>query len=48
MAGRPLSYTEEQARAAIAASYSWAESLRKLGLCPSGGAWRVLKKYADL
>lgn len=48
MAGRPLSYTEEQAKEAIAASYSWAESLRKLGLCPSGGAWRVLKKYADL
>lgn len=48
MAGRPLSYTEEQAREAIRSSYSWAESLRKLGLCPSGGAWRVLKKYADL
>ncbi len=48
MAGRPLSYSEEQAREAIATSYSWAESLRKLGLCPSGGAWRVLKKYAAL
>jgi ribosomal protein L37E len=48
MAGRPLSYTEEQAREAIATSYSWAESLRMLGLCPSGGAWRVLKKYAEL
>jgi hypothetical protein len=48
MAGRGLSYTEEQARKAIANSYSWAESLRKLGLCPSGGAWRVLKKYAVL
>lgn len=48
MAGRPLSYTEEQAREAIASSYSWAESLRKLGLCPSGGGWRVLKKYAAL
>jgi hypothetical protein len=48
MAGRPLSYTKEQAREAIASSYSWAESLRMLGLCPSGGGWRVLKKYADL
>jgi hypothetical protein len=48
MVGRPLSYTEEQAREAIASSYSWAESLRKLGLCPSGGGWRVLKKYAVL
>ena len=43
-----MSYTEKQARDAIANSYSWAESLRKLGLCPSGGAWRVLKKYAAL
>jgi len=48
MPGRPVSYTEEQAREAIATSYSWAESLRKLGRCPSGGAWRVLKKYAEL
>jgi hypothetical protein len=48
MAGRRLSYTEAQAREAIAASHSWAESLRELGLCPSGGAWRVLKKYAEL
>ncbi|HVO53892.1 MAG TPA: hypothetical protein VMT37_05705 [Solirubrobacterales bacterium] len=46
MAGRRLSYTEEQAREAIAASLSWAESLRRLGLCPSGGGWRVLKKHA--
>ncbi|HET7119613.1 MAG TPA: HNH endonuclease signature motif containing protein [Solirubrobacterales bacterium] len=48
MAGKPLSYTEEQAREAIATSYSWAESLRELGLCSSGGAWRVLKKYAEV
>ena len=48
MPGPNLSYTEEQARSAIADSISWAESLRKLGLCPSGGAWRILKKYAAL
>jgi hypothetical protein len=48
MPGRPVSYTEEQATEAIATSYSWAESLRKLGLCPTGGAWRVLKKYAEV
>ena len=46
--GRQLSYTEEQAREAIAVSLSWAESLRRLGLCPTGGAWKVLKKYAAL
>lgn len=44
--GKRLSYTEKQAREAIAASHSWAESLRRLGLCPSGGAWRVLRKHA--
>lgn len=48
MPGRRVSYTEEEAKAAIAASMSWAESLRRLGLCPTGGAWRVLKKYAKL
>jgi hypothetical protein len=48
MAGRRVSYTEAEARQAIAASLSWADSLRRLGLCPTGGAWRVLKKYARL
>jgi len=48
MPGRRLSYTEDQAREAIASSYSWAESLRKLGLCGTGGGWRVLKKYAEI
>jgi hypothetical protein len=33
---------------AIAASKSWAESLRRLGLCSTGGAWKILKKYAEL
>jgi len=42
------SYTERDARTAIAASKSWAESLRRLGLCSTGGAWRILKKYAEL
>jgi len=46
--GKRLSYTEEEARLAIAASKSWAESLRALGLCPTGGAWRILKKYAEI
>lgn len=48
VSGRGPSYTEQEAREAIAASKSWAASLRYLGLCPTGGAWRVLKKYAQI
>jgi hypothetical protein len=39
-------YTEAEARAAIAASRSWAESLRRLGFCHSGGNPATLKKRA--
>jgi hypothetical protein len=41
-------YSEDEARRAIAASYSWAESLRRLGMCRSGNAWKILKKYAAI
>src|SRR6476659_6563975 len=41
-------YSEDEARQAIAASYSWAEALRRLGMCRSGNAWRILKKYAAI
>jgi HNH endonuclease len=41
-------YTELEARAAIAASRSWSESLRRLGMCHTGGAHQVLRKYAAL
>jgi hypothetical protein len=41
-------YTREEARAAIAASLSWAEALRRLGMCQTGGAHTILKKYAAL
>lgn len=41
-------FTEEQARAAIAASRSWNESLRKLGYCPTGGNPRTLKKWTEI
>jgi hypothetical protein len=41
-----VSYTEEEARAAIASSLSYAEALRRLGLRSAGGNWRTLKRYA--
>jgi transposase-like protein len=45
--GRPtlrLRYSERDLREAIAASFSWAEALRRLGYCPTGGNWKTLKK----
>jgi hypothetical protein len=32
----------------VAASRSWSETLRRLGMCASGGAHEVLKKYTQL
>jgi transposase-like protein len=37
-------YSEEGLRKAIAESFSWAESLRRLGYCPTGSNWRTLKR----
>lgn len=39
-------YTEDELRGAIAASESWAETLRRLGYCPSGHNWRTIKLRA--
>jgi hypothetical protein len=41
-------YTKEEARKAVAGSRSWAETLRKLGMCHGGGSTAVLKKYVGL
>jgi hypothetical protein len=41
-------FTEEEAREAIRASRSWAESLRRLGYCHSGSNPRTLKKWASV
>jgi hypothetical protein len=41
-------YSEAEARRAVAASRSWSETLRRLGMCASGGAQEVLKKYTRL
>jgi transposase-like protein len=37
-------YSREELAEAVAASLSWAETLRRLGYCPTGGNWRTLKK----
>jgi hypothetical protein len=39
-------YTEQEARTAIAASRSWAEALRRLAFCHTGGNGAVLKRRA--
>ena len=39
-------YTEPELRNAIAASRSWAETLRRLGYCPTGGNCKTLKRRA--
>jgi transposase-like protein len=41
-------FTEEELRQAVAASLSWAETLRRLGYRTAGGNWRTLQKYAAL
>jgi hypothetical protein len=46
MSRRGPRYSEPEARAAIAASLSYAEALRQLGLRSAGGNWRTLKRYA--
>jgi hypothetical protein len=43
----PLRYSEGQARAAIAASYSYTEALRRLGMCTSGNGRHALPRHAE-
>jgi HNH endonuclease len=40
-------YDEDEVREAMAASASWAESLRRLGLRPAGGNFRSLQRFAE-
>jgi ferredoxin len=40
-------YTEHDARRAVASSLSYAETLRKLGLCATGGNWRTLRMWTE-
>src|SRR6476660_3246625 len=40
-------YSEEEARAAIAASRSYTEALRRLGMRAAGGNHRTIRHYAE-
>ena len=40
-------YTEDEARAAVAASISYTDALRRLGMRPAGGNHATLKKYVE-
>jgi hypothetical protein len=42
----PPRYSESEAREAIAASMSWTDALRRLGMRPAGGNWKTLRRYA--
>jgi hypothetical protein len=44
---RGLRYSETEARAAIAASKSYSEALRRLGMRAAGGNHATLRKYAE-
>ncbi len=44
LSGRRLGYSEEELRRAVAESSSWAETLRELGRCSTGGNWTTLKR----
>jgi hypothetical protein len=40
-------YSEEEARTAVRQSLSYAETLRRLGLCFTGGNWRTLRIWIE-
>lgn len=40
-------YSEDLARDAVAASFSYAETLRRLDLCATGGNWRTLRAWVQ-
>ena len=40
-------YSQEEARRAVRSSLSYAETLRRLGLCSTGGNWRTLRLWIE-
>lgn len=47
VSGRGPRYSEREARTAVAASISYAEALRRLGMRPAGGNHRTLRRYVE-
>src|SRR6266542_1715989 len=47
MPSRGPRYSESEAREAIAASLTYTDALRRLGMCPTGNARIILRKYAE-
>lgn len=43
-----MEFTEAELRSAIAGSSTWAETLRRIDYCPSGGNHATVRKYARL
>jgi transposase-like protein len=44
---RPVRFSEDAVRAAVAESFSYAEVLRRLGIRTAGGNHRTIRKYVD-
>ena len=42
--GAPVRYSDAELAEAVAVSFSWAETLRRLGYCPTGGNWKTVKR----
>jgi len=41
-------YSKQEAETAIVSSFSYSETLRRLGMCTTGGGAAVLKKYVEI
>lgn len=44
----PPRYSESDARAAVGASASYSEALRRMGVCSTGNSFKILQKYVQM
>ena len=47
MGGMKPTFTESEVREAVAASLSYTEVLRRIGLRPAGGNWKTIRRYVE-